>query len=497
MRKLIFTILILCLFASLGLAQPHKSGAHKNTTLATLIAGAVQGDIIYWDGTAWVKLNIGSNGEFLTTNGSIPNWGAGGASADSAWNIITLGNDVENADGTAVFINATGGTGNIAISGTSLMFNSFQGYTFDNATIVEDSPVAIFGVRSNDVSVVADQEVGRFTSYSKDTHSGAALGSIGVFSTNIITGAGDAEGYMVFSTANAGTEAERMRIDKDGNTRIGQSAVLNENRPSFSILGDALSAGSATSETFTISLIAADPATSSLWRMADTQGAGLDIDMPLIASTLTSDGKIFVDEVIEHFGDANTTLSFFSDQAQLTIGGTTQLNITPSMFKVNASSVDSDFLLETANEDSALVVDGADGDVFMEGLGSGTGTALSRVSGTDEIVEQTSSKRFKKNIKDWDIDISDFMKLQPRQYTWNENSAIEGRKGFGMIAEEVLEIAPEVIVYNGDGEVNTWCQETMIVYLTKVVQNQQKQIDELKKLNGVPVKSKSWWKRIW
>ena len=57
----------------------------------------------------------------------------------------------------------------------------------------------------------------------------------------------------------------------------------------------------------------------------------------------------------------------------------------------NDAGNDADFRIETAGEDSALVVDGADGDVYMEGLGSGAGALLARISGTDEIVEATDA----------------------------------------------------------------------------------------------------------
>ena len=90
MKRLSITILILCLFASFGFAQGHKDGAHKGGGLIQLMQGAAEGDIIYWDGTAWVKLSIGSNGTVLSSNGTTVSWGAkaGGDSVsmnDDGW----------------------------------------------------------------------------------------------------------------------------------------------------------------------------------------------------------------------------------------------------------------------------------------------------------------------------------------------------------------------------------------------------------------------------
>ena len=115
----LITILILCLFVSFGLAQ-HKSGAHKNTTLATLVSGAAQGDIIYWNGTAWTLLNIGSNTYVLTSNGTTVSWAAS-SSTDSAWtsariDTLTLGNDTENVVGIIEMVADDGDTYLITIN---------------------------------------------------------------------------------------------------------------------------------------------------------------------------------------------------------------------------------------------------------------------------------------------------------------------------------------------------------------------------------------------
>lgn len=123
MKKLFFTILILCLFVSFGLAQ-HKAGAHKSGGLAALIDGAAQGDIIYWDGTDWVLLNIGSNTYVLTSNGTIPTWAAG--SSDSVWSSITLGRN-GLASGQLNFIASDNDQGNIAITtNDALLISGFS-----------------------------------------------------------------------------------------------------------------------------------------------------------------------------------------------------------------------------------------------------------------------------------------------------------------------------------------------------------------------------------
>ena len=137
------------------------------------------------------------------------------------------------------------------------------------------------------------------------------------------------------------------------------------------------------------------------------------------------------------------------------------------------------FRFETDSYDSALVITNTG--IYMEILGSGTGTPLSRVAGTDQIVLETSSQRYKDNIEDWNIDIAALDKLNARQFDWNDKSAVSGTHDYGLIAEEVATALPEVTLYNDKGEVNSWSVPKMTAYLLEVVKKQQKDIEDLQK----------------
>ena len=76
---------------------------------------------------------------------------------------------------------------------------------------------------------------------------------------------------------------------------------------------------------------------------------------------------------------------------KLGMAGDADLLVAEVAATFNEAGADYDFRIETAGEDSALVIDGADGDVYMEGLGSGVGALIARISGTDEIVEVTDA----------------------------------------------------------------------------------------------------------
>ena len=70
------------------------------------------------------------------------------------------------------------------------------------------------------------------------------------------------------------------------------------------------------------------------------------------------------------------------------------------------------------------------------------------------------------------------MKLNPKQYDWKKDN----RKDIGFIAQEVEEVIPEIVKDNEwfDDKIKTMDYEKLTAVLIKAVQEQQKQIEELK-----------------
>ena len=66
--------------------------------------------------------------------------------------------------------------------------------------------------------------------------------------------------------------------------------------------------------------------------------------------------------------------------------------------------------------------------------------------------------------------------LSPVEFRWKDN----GEKAFGMIAQEVEAVLPEIVHYKPD-DTRTVSYIQLIPFLISVVQEQQKQIDDLKK----------------
>lgn len=117
-----------------------------------------------------------------------------------------------------------------------------------------------------------------------------------------------------------------------------------------------------------------------------------------------------------------------------------------------------------------------------------SGTAL--YSGTLQVVS-SSSERFKQNIKDMTEERArKILEIRPVTFDWKrrEWSVTRQNDNAGVIAEEVSQIIPDLVVYEGteEGEfIESRVEyDRFAPYLIKMVQMQQKEIDELKKLVG-------------
>lgn len=99
----------------------------------------------------------------------------------------------------------------------------------------------------------------------------------------------------------------------------------------------------------------------------------------------------------------------------------------------------------------------------------------------------SSSQRYKTDIKDvTDEELNPYKILQipVRQYKYNKDNLPIGKQEndiyLGMIAEEVAECYPAAAEYNEDGQVEMWNIKVIVPALLKIVQDQQKEIQNLK-----------------
>ncbi|RPF45749.1 endosialidase-like protein [Streptomyces sp. Ag109_G2-6] len=112
--------------------------------------------------------------------------------------------------------------------------------------------------------------------------------------------------------------------------------------------------------------------------------------------------------------------------------------------------------------------------------GSGTYYAV-WVQGDGTFARNTSSRRFKQNIRDIDIDPEAVLSLRPRIY--DRRPKEEGgeylRDEFGLIAEEVAETLPEIVTYDEEGRIDALRYDLLGVALLSVVQDQADRIERL------------------
>ncbi|MFF4244299.1 tail fiber domain-containing protein [Streptomyces sp. NPDC001822] len=112
--------------------------------------------------------------------------------------------------------------------------------------------------------------------------------------------------------------------------------------------------------------------------------------------------------------------------------------------------------------------------------GSGTYYAV-WVQGDGTFARNTSSRRFKQNIRDINIDPEAILSLRPRVYDRRPKEAGSDylRDEFGLIAEEVAETLPEIVTYDETGRIDALRYDLLGVALLSVVQDQADRIERL------------------
>ena len=89
----------------------------------------------------------------------------------------------------------------------------------------------------------------------------------------------------------------------------------------------------------------------------------------------------------------------------------------------------------------------------------------------------SSSIRYKENIKDMGHESEAVFKLRP--VTFNNKKDENKVKRFGLIAEEVAEVMPQLVVYDKDGNCETVKYHELPIFLLSELQKQRKTIDAL------------------
>jgi hypothetical protein len=122
------------------------------------------------------------------------------------------------------------------------------------------------------------------------------------------------------------------------------------------------------------------------------------------------------------------------------------------------------------------------GAVFINNLGTLTGKSdVQYDTSTKELGYVTSSKRYKKNIRN-KVDSSWLYKIDVKTYDRKDGSH---DNEVGLIAEDVAKFRPDICSPDMDGKVATYSNTAIVPFLIKEIQNLKKEIETLKgELNG-------------
>jgi len=93
-------------------------------------------------------------------------------------------------------------------------------------------------------------------------------------------------------------------------------------------------------------------------------------------------------------------------------------------------------------------------------------------------ITETSARKFKKNITPIVNAMDIINKMTGVQYQWKKDSSND----IGFIADDVEKVLPELISYDNEGEIQGMNYSKITAVLVNALKEQQKQIDELKKL---------------
>jgi hypothetical protein len=122
---------------------------------------------------------------------------------------------------------------------------------------------------------------------------------------------------------------------------------------------------------------------------------------------------------------------------------------------------------------------GADANYALKINGTG-GTAVAVINTSTGAYTATSDSILKKNISDSPLALPVLNQIKIRQYNWNSDDSFEQ---YGVIAQELYEITP-TYVFKPKKETDKWgvSKAELVPLLIKAIQEQQKQIEELKSL---------------
>ena len=283
--------------------------------------------------------------------------------------------------------------------------------------------------------------------------------------------------YMAFATSNT----EAMRIDSSGQVQLGASSITTTQSDallSVRSAGPAIEFGHNNGAGYgsTIGGLAsngkpymafsAEPATTAVnaFRTRGLKGT--------VISGGTS-GELTFNRVPLATADNQALVeSMRIDSSGNLLVGTTSLSVSSSTGSVTGTVINTTGLFEAAKTGTVMELNrlSADGTILNFRKDGSTVGSIS-VTGSATAYNTSSDQRLKENIADADDAGSKIDAIQVRKFDWKADGS---HQDYGMIAQELLTVAPEAVSQPEDPE------EMMSVDYSKLVPMMLKEIQELR-----------------
>lgn len=366
-------------------------------------------------------LNIRTNS---TTRLSISNTGAVSVAQPNSGDALTVTSGNGAGENALVIVGGTGAAAEtITAAGTQTALDILAGnINLTNSTSANTGNITKGGTRflHNSSSLAADNtflgiNAGTFTvTGTQNTGIGTnALQSITSGVINTAVGANALQALTAGSTNTAvGYRALQNTTNSTSNTAIGASALVS--------------------------------LTSAVDCVAIGVGAG--------ATITTGSNHTLVGFAADVFAGISNCIVL---QSRPTAGGT----------KANASNQIRIGFGDTAS--TTCFIDGIRG---IAGAGN-----LVNITASGQLTDSTaSSRRYKNNIQHNIIDTEQVLALEPARFTWKNDP--EYGTDLGLIAEQVHEVLPDMVIYNSEGEIHGVQYKWLPILLLAVIKEHQRTI---------------------
>ena len=101
-------------------------------------------------------------------------------------------------------------------------------------------------------------------------------------------------------------------------------------------------------------------------------------------------------------------------------------------------------------------------------------------AGATDWAASSSSKRYKENIRELELDSSRIYDLTPKSFNYIDGHvSLLGGSTFGYVAEDIEDILPEVIQYNKEGQPDSLHYQLLTVLLVEEIKKLKAKVEDL------------------